>query len=225
MTYQCTPGLFLYSVTKLSVMNSKSKRIYVISLSDIYGNRCFVVCEFKSKVNKAFAEFGIVKIKESVKQALDIYDNSVEFSLSGPIELLEDDVLDLQSKELPNYMLDLLWNIDSTVVFDNITLFKATKKIGCYKTIVNAKLDDYYNYCYADCEDTHVSVRLYEEENGSLYGYANRKSNVGEKLYSLLKDGKEHKIEVYVCHPISMVMDWKTWESETVDIVSFKEKD
>ena len=230
VTVGCTAGLYKYTISdSIRLHDNKSKRIKGILLCDIYENKIPVVCEFKSKTNKDIAKIGFVKISsESLKdigmQAFDVQGDIYECSSRyTPILINEDDVLDLTSGKLSNDIINNIWNIDSKVLFNNMADFKSRKLSGFYKTIVTAKLDDYYNYCYDDCEDTHISVRLYEESEGSLSGYASRKSTVGKKMYSLLQDGKEHKIEVYVCHPTSMVLNLSNWDSGIVDIVAFKE--
>ena len=59
-----------------------------------------------------------------------------------------------------------------------------------------AELTDYYNYQYSEARKTMYSVRL----GADLYGYVKRDSDLGRRMFDLLKDGKAHAVVVEVVY-------------------------
>lgn len=66
--------------------------------------------------------------------------------------------------------------------------------------MIYAELNDYYNYDFSGAENTHYSISLNDSiSNEYIHGYVEKNSDLGEKLFNLLKDGKEHRVtlEIY----------------------------
>lgn len=66
---------------------------------------------------------------------------------------------------------------------------------------VIAKLDDYYNYSFDESINTHYSFELTDAHGDYVNGYVLKNSEVGKKMYDLLKDGQEHKVIVKIHIP------------------------
>jgi hypothetical protein len=62
---------------------------------------------------------------------------------------------------------------------------------------VEAKLSDFYSFEYADAKPTHISLSLYDGTE-LLTAYVSRDSELGKKVFSLLKDGNEHNVTLRV---------------------------
>ena len=56
---------------------------------------------------------------------------------------------------------------------------------------VEAVLDDYYNYAFANAERTHYSIRFGLE---GVSGYVRKDSRLGKRLFDILKDGEGHNL-------------------------------
>ena len=83
-----------------------------------------------------------------------------------------------------------------------VPAFKAqhtTKQPSIFR--FEAKLDDYYNYEFADAKDTHYSIGLQDGANNQIYAYVPKKSPDGQKLFDGLKDGKEHPVLIEIAYP------------------------
>jgi hypothetical protein len=64
-----------------------------------------------------------------------------------------------------------------------------------------AKLSDYFNYHYREAKGTHYSISLkdnYGKRFDSFHGNAAKDSDVGRKLFEILKDGHTHRLTVTV---------------------------
>lgn len=83
---------------------------------------------------------------------------------------------------------------------------------------VSARLSDYYNYQWSNAKATHYAIDLegpYHE--GNLHGYIAKAAD-GEKLFSVLEDGKDHGIMV-------TLKQREGAPSDHVDIVKFVRAD
>lgn len=66
------------------------------------------------------------------------------------------------------------------------------------------RIDDYYNYEFNDCEDTHWSVRIHAKYKGvseTFSGYIQKNTKEGEYIYSILKDGESHNLNLTIRYP------------------------
>lgn len=83
------------------------------------------------------------------------------------------------------------------------------------------KIDDYYNYDFDDCEETHWSVRIhvkYKDTSESFWGYIPITAKDGTRIYSILRDGKYHNLNLTLRYP-------KTKESpDIVQIISLNKE-
>lgn len=69
---------------------------------------------------------------------------------------------------------------------------------------VTASLSNYYNYEFGNAEYNYLSVKLNDEIIASVYGYVKRESQLGKRLYALLKDGEEHHLILQIRYlPVS----------------------
>ena len=68
------------------------------------------------------------------------------------------------------------------------------------RLMVLVELQDYYNYGYWHCKQSHYSIKVLsvEEETWWGNGYITRDSVDGEKLFDKLKDGKRHFAEIEI---------------------------
>ncbi len=64
---------------------------------------------------------------------------------------------------------------------------------------VQAELDDYYNCQYSEAKKTHYSIS-FEANSGnrsaSIHGYVTKGSDLGKKLFDIVKDGQKNKLTV-----------------------------
>ena len=66
---------------------------------------------------------------------------------------------------------------------------------------VEAKLTDFYNYHYSEARETHYSLSLqnkYGDRWDFFYGYVSKDSDLGRKLFEVVKDGQGHRLIVTV---------------------------
>ena len=66
---------------------------------------------------------------------------------------------------------------------------------------VEAELSDLYSSQYEGAQKTHYSVSFsgnYGDRHDSFWGYVLKKSELGEKLFEILKDGHTHKLIVTI---------------------------
>lgn len=87
----------------------------------------------------------------------------------------------------------------SSIGYNSLSLdvYKATKPTDIKTFKLTCKLSDYYNYGYADSDAKYYSIDCETSENGSfssIYGYVQKESEDGIKMFELLKDGKSHKM-------------------------------
>jgi hypothetical protein len=62
---------------------------------------------------------------------------------------------------------------------------------------VDCQLDTYYNYAFSRCAETHYSFKVEgRSPYASAYGYVAKDSELGRRLYELLKNGSEQKMTV-----------------------------
>jgi hypothetical protein len=62
---------------------------------------------------------------------------------------------------------------------------------------MRAKLSYYYNYEFSEAKQTHYSLSLEDKEFAHIDGaYVPRQSADGQKLFDVLKDGKEHTVVI-----------------------------
>lgn len=80
----------------------------------------------------------------------------------------------------------------------SLRTFKANLSTQPTEFRVSATIGTYYNYNYRDAKNTHWNVNI--SNNGeSISGcYISKSSVLGQKLYEILKDGKEHMLIVEI---------------------------
>jgi hypothetical protein len=64
---------------------------------------------------------------------------------------------------------------------------------------VEARLSDFYSFEYAEAKPTHLSLSL-SDGTEMLIAYVPRDSELGKRVFALLKDGNEHKVTLRVSH-------------------------
>ena len=69
--------------------------------------------------------------------------------------------------------------------------FKVSRPTKPVTMRVEAVLDDYYNYAFANAERTHYSIHFGLER---VSGYVRKDSRLGKRLFDILKDGEEHNL-------------------------------
>lgn len=80
--------------------------------------------------------------------------------------------------------------------------FIATKAPGlASKFVCVCTISDYFNYEWDGCEKTHwsIDIKAYTsdgEDWESFYGFVPKNSQLGKRLYNILSDGKEHKLNL-----------------------------
>jgi hypothetical protein len=75
--------------------------------------------------------------------------------------------------------------------------YLATKPGKAVRFLLRCELTNYYNYNYRLSSETHYSVRLYDPESSeSAHGYVRKSSVDGERMFALLRDGREHTLAV-----------------------------
>jgi hypothetical protein len=87
----------------------------------------------------------------------------------------------------------------SSIGYNSLSLdvYKATKPTDIKTFKLTCKLSDYYNFGYFDSDDKYYSIDCETSENGSyssIYGYVQKESEDGKKMFEILKDGKSHKM-------------------------------
>jgi hypothetical protein len=61
------------------------------------------------------------------------------------------------------------------------------------KLRVECERENYYLFDYSDSKKTHYSIKVIEQHNW-FRGYVLKSSELGEKLFKILKDGQRHKL-------------------------------
>lgn len=62
---------------------------------------------------------------------------------------------------------------------------------------VDCRLDTFYNFAFSQCAETHYSFRVEgSSPYASAHGYVAKNSELGRRLYELLKNGSEQKMTV-----------------------------
>lgn len=76
--------------------------------------------------------------------------------------------------------------------------YLATRPQEPVKFRLRATLSDYYNYSYRHCANSHYSIRLNDLDifGPRAHGYIRKDSPDGERLFALLRDGKQHRVTV-----------------------------
>lgn len=60
---------------------------------------------------------------------------------------------------------------------------------------VKAEIGDYYNFNYRDAKNTHWNITINDNHYNVISGcYVSKSSEEGEKIYQILKDGKQHHL-------------------------------
>ena len=63
------------------------------------------------------------------------------------------------------------------------------------------KLQDYYNYDFENCKESHWSIYIRCDSCDSFSGYIPKTSSDGKKMLELVKDGNYHKVLIKISHP------------------------
>lgn len=79
------------------------------------------------------------------------------------------------------------------------------------------RLSNYYNYCYSDKRKTHYSVEI-KIDDETFYGYVEKDSFFGKKVFDTLKDGKTHYMTLGISYPLGSDENGGGW-AEHVAIV------
>lgn len=80
--------------------------------------------------------------------------------------------------------------------------FMATKAPGlASKFVCTCTIYDYFNWEWGSCEKTHWSVRIKaytsdREDWETFNGYVPKESQLGKRIFNILSDGKEHKLNL-----------------------------
>ena len=84
-------------------------------------------------------------------------------------------------------------NWEATAGYNELSwnTFKASRPTKPVTMRVEAVLDDYYNYAFANAERTHYSIRFRLER---VSGYVRKDSRLGRRIFDILKDGEEHNL-------------------------------
>ena len=98
------------------------------------------------------------------------------------------------------YLIGGQWKIDwkCSVGYSAMSLaeYKATQPTKALVFRLLGTLDDYYNFEFRDAKKTHYSVNLRSREGGTIHGYMLKTAKTAESLFTALKDGEEHHINV-----------------------------
>lgn len=76
------------------------------------------------------------------------------------------------------------------------------KKIRAYyRTGCIAKLSNYYNFAFRDCNKTHYSIEI-KIDDEIFYGYIEKDTHCGEEIFKILSDGKIHIMNFVISYPL-----------------------
>jgi hypothetical protein len=91
------------------------------------------------------------------------------------------------------------WKIDwpASVQYNPMTVaaYKAQRPLEHYNMRMRAKLSDYYNFEFGNGQSKYYSIQLTgpdDDDERMPYGYIEKKSEPGKKLFEFLKDGEAH---------------------------------
>ena len=135
-------------------------------------------------------------------------------------ELVDEVVEYYLKKTKDGYRID--W--EASVGYNPISVeeFRVLKPTKPVRLRVSAKLDDYYNYGFEHSEHINYSILIRSNGKEWGYGYVEKNTETGQKLFKILKDCKYHSMVVDVRFPqsaregsvffISDVINFNGWD-------------
>jgi len=135
--------------------------------------------------------------KPSEIKKIDLIFNSMNFNNGDIIKVYAETFkMFIYIRKISNsYKLD--W--EATVGFNNIpiSIFKANISKTSTRFRAKCNVIGYYNWDFRDAKDTHWSIASVIEKGGANC-FVSKSSADGQKLYEILKDGKEHDLIIEI---------------------------